>query len=340
MTGQATSLAGGLPTVTVVIPAYNEEALMTQTLEAVTQYLDGRPHPFTAEVLVVNDGSRDRTGALADEFAATHPAVRVLHHTVNRNLGQALRSAFAHVRSDYVVTLDCDLSYSVDHIERLVGAITTSGADLVLASPYAAGGSVGNVPFLRRFLSRYANRYLSVGVKGELSTLTGMVRVYDRRFLQSLDLTSRDSSINTEIVYKARILGARIEEIPARLDWGTPIPGRSSSARIVESAKTYLLSGFLFRPLLTLAIPGFAFLSLCVAAFVYGIGDALLGRRGLGDALADSPATIIVSAICFVVALQFFGLGFLAWQAKRNFENLFHVGTTNLRRSQSLEPPT
>ena len=317
------------PTVTVVIPAYNEEALITHTLEVVTDYLTTHAHPFDADVLVINDGSSDRTGSLADAFSATHPEVRVLHHAVNRNLGQALRTGFADAHSDYVVTLDCDLSYSVDHIGRLVDAITASGADLVLASPYADGGSIGNVPFLRRWLSRVANRYLSVGVKGELSTLTGMVRVYDRRLLQSLDLMSRDASINTEIVYKARILGARIEEIPARLDWGAPVPGRASSARLFESAKTYLLAGFLFRPLLSLAIPGFAFLAMSVFALLYGIRDVFLGRTGLGAALEASPATIVVSAICFVVALQFFSLGLLAWQAKRNFENLFHLGTAS-----------
>jgi glycosyltransferase involved in cell wall biosynthesis len=324
-----------LPTVTVILPAFNEESIIVATLEAVHAELFARRKEFLGEIIVVNDGSSDATGRLANTFAATHSNVRVLHHRVNFNLGQSLRFAFAQARTDYVVTLDSDLSYSVDHIRRLVQAIHTTAAKVVLASPYTRGGEVSNVPLVRRVLSRWANRYLSLAVHGEISTLTGMVRAFDRAFLQSLDLTSRDTSINAEIVYKARILGARIVEIPAHLDWGSA-PGRISKAKLASSVRTYALSGFLFRPLFSLAIPGFFFLLGGVAAFVFGARDALLWRRSLGDVLAASPATFIVAALCLVMALQWFSLGLLAWQSKRNFDHLFHLGTANLRWSRSL----
>ncbi len=248
-----------LPSVAVVIPAYNESAIIKSTLSQIGTYLDTLTDQYRWEMVVVDDGSKDRTGDLAQEFADAHLqwSIRVLRHFTNFNLGQTLRFAFNDVHTDYLVTVDCDLSYSVDHIGRLLEKIATTRAKVVLASPYADGGDVANVPGLRRLLSKWANRYLAVGVKGELSTLTGMVRAYDVRFLQQLDLSSMDVGINTEIIYKARILNAKIEEIPATLAWiSADGERRVSKFKIIGSMKTYLLSGYLFRPLLSFAIPG------------------------------------------------------------------------------------
>lgn len=165
-----------LRSVSVVVPAYNESTIIASTLAQLGTYLAGLRDRFRWEIVVVDDGSKDNTGKIAQEFADANPQwpIRVLRHRSNFNLGQALRFAFNDVRTDFLVTVDCDLSYSVDHIVRLLDALESTGAKVVLASPYAEGGDVANVPGLRRWLSKWANRYLAVGVKGELSTLTGM----------------------------------------------------------------------------------------------------------------------------------------------------------------------
>ena len=72
---------------------------------------------------MVDDGSTDETGDIADVFAKTHTGVIVLHHQVNFRLGQALQYAFGQSKGQYVVTFDSDLSYSVDHIGRLLDAL-------------------------------------------------------------------------------------------------------------------------------------------------------------------------------------------------------------------------
>ena len=120
---------------------------------------------------------------------------------------------------DYVVTIDCDLSYGPEHIGRLVTELRSTNAKIVIASPYAKNGQTTKIPFMRRFLSRSANRFLAATARGHLSTLTGMVRAYDRRFLSTLNLRSMGTDINTEILYKAELLGAKVVEIPAHLDW-------------------------------------------------------------------------------------------------------------------------
>jgi hypothetical protein len=129
------------------------------------------------------------------------------------------------------------------------------------------------VPWLRRVLSVGANRFLSLFAReryrslvprGRLSTLTGMVRAYDGRFLRGLSPRSISMEINPEIVYKAMLLRARIEEVPARLDWrlqNAKRGQRKSSMRILGHSLSVLLSGFVFRPFMFFILPGLALLS-------------------------------------------------------------------------------
>ena len=260
------------PMVSLVVPAYNEAAIIQQTLAELCDYMAGLEHRYRWEIVVVNDGSSDGTGALVEEFARHRKNVRVIHHQTNCNLGQALRTAFQACRGDYIVTLDADLSYSPDHIERLLAKIQETGAQIVLASPYMAGGKCSNVPWSRLVLSRFANRLLSLAAKGRLSTLTGMVRAYDSGFIHSLSLRSVGTDINPEIIHKAQMRSARIEEIPAHLCWppqvqssdrpasglaaqkvGTPL--RQSHMKIMKSLKATLLTAFAFRPSLAFLAP-------------------------------------------------------------------------------------
>ncbi len=130
------------PAVSVILPAYNEEALIERTLERVKAELVSLEARYDWEIVAVDDGSSDRTGAIIDAFAAGEPRVQALHHRVNTNLGHVLRDGFNASRGDYVVTLDSDLSYGPEHIGRLVDAIIATEADIVIASPYAEGGQV------------------------------------------------------------------------------------------------------------------------------------------------------------------------------------------------------
>ncbi len=336
------------PSVSVIVPAFNEAAVIIDTLERLVAHLETLESKFQWEIVVVDDGSTDTTGELADEFAARHRQVRVLRHRVNFHLGQALRYAFGQTTSDYVAVVDCDLSYSPDHLTRMLHTIQDTGARIVVASPYMRGGTTTNVPFVRRVLSRTANRLLGAAAGGGLTTLTGMVRVYDGPFVRSLDLRAVDSDINTEIIYKARILHARIVEIPAHLDWSfastdgarRPIEGRLSGATISS-----LFSSFLFRPFLFFVLPGLALLAVSAyslgwvvwhVAQVYG-DPSSHGNSGLTGAIQNAyqraPHTFLIAGITLVLSLQLVSLGVIAAQSKRYFEELYHLGTSVLRRA-------
>lgn len=207
------------PSVSVVVPAYNEVTLLTDTLTQLHDYLCTLDDSYRWEMVVVDDGSNDGTGALADEFATTHARVVVFHHSENGGLGRAVRTAFRRCDSDYLVMMDSDLSYSPDHIHPLLDTIMASGASVVVASPYRPDAKATGVPPSRLVTSRTANRLLALAAGGGLTTLTGLVRAYDGDFARSLDLEESGPTVNCEILYRAREHGAAVVEIPAHLDW-------------------------------------------------------------------------------------------------------------------------
>lgn len=333
------------PSVSLVVPAYNEASILTRNLGILWAYMESIGGDYRWEMVVVDDGSSDATGELADNFARGRDEVRVLHHRVNFGLGQALRTAFEACGGDYVVTFDVDLSYTPDHIGRLLAHITGTGADLVVASPYMPGGSVGNVPWKRLVASKWANRLLSRAATARISTLTGLVRAYSRDLLRRLDLRATGMEINPEIIYKSVLVNGRVEEIPARLEWQTqPEAGapRSSSMKMARQTASVLMSGFLFRPVTLLVGPGVGILLFAVWVNAWTFVHFLREFRALPPSLwvfdrassaveaafRDFPHTFVVGGISLILALQMIGLGVLALQARAYFEEMFHLGTT------------
>ena len=336
------------PSISVVVPAYNEAEIITTSLSALCQYLEKLEDMYRWEIVVVNDGSTDRTGPLAGAFAEGRENVRVLHHHTNFRLGQALRYAFANCHGDYVVTFDCDLSYAPEHIGRLVTELRATRAKIVIASPYAKEGRTTNIPLVRRILSRGANRFLAATSRGTVTTLTGMVRAYDRRFLSTLNLRSMGTDINTEILYKAELLGAKVVEIPAHLDWTFSQTGgtrRRSPITLASSANAYLFSGFMFRPVLFFIGPGIAVLAAAaytLAWVVYRVvGNYLDQTAGsfsarMTNAVQASyeaaPYSFIVGGLALMIAFQLISLGIIALQNERYFKELYHFNTTLFRK--------
>jgi len=341
-----------VPFVTVVIPACNEEAIITATLERVVAYLHTVEDRYPWELIVVDDGSHDHTGELIDRFAAADSRVRAFHHLANFNLGQALRYAFNSARGDYIVTLDADLSYAPEHIGALLDAAVETRAKVVIASPYLKKGRTTAVPLLRRLLSRTSNALLSAAAKGDLTTISGMVRCYDRPFIQALSLKACDADINPEIIYKAQVLRARIIEIPAHLDWTAQRAlgkRRRSNLRLMRSVASQAFSSFLFRPFMFFILPGL-FIGILAAYTLGWVGWNVAHRYAdlsgsfdprLSQAFADvfdrSPHAFVVGGIALLVAVQLVSLGVLSAQNKRYFEELFYLGSQVYRQLRMPE---
>ena len=223
---------GAAPTVTgptlvsIVLPVFNEAAILRKHALLLMTHLESLEPRFQFEYIIVNDGSRDESETIAEGLASEYPAVRVLRHPRNFGLGQALKTGFAQCRGKYVVVLDIDLSYGPEHVGLLLDRMIGTGARIVLASPYMRGGRVIEVPWLRLVLSRLANRFLTRASGHRLSTLTCMVRAFDGRFLRSLHLRSMGMDVMPEMIHKAKILRASFEEVPAELNWRAAEHGR------------------------------------------------------------------------------------------------------------------
>lgn len=350
------ALADGRPSVTVVLPAFNESAIVEKSLSVVHAYLQTLAADYRCEILLINDGSDDDTGAIAEAFAQSHASVRVLHHPVNFGMGQALITAFKNCHADYVVTLDLDLSFAPQHIPAMLERMRATSAKIVIASPYAKGGKITHIPWHRKTLSIWANRFLSGAAHGELSSLTGIMRAYDGRFLRSLNLKSLGMGVNPEIIYKAMVLRARIEEIPGHLDWSFESIGgveRKSSMRIARQILAVLMSGFLFRPFLFFVVPGLALLVFSIYVNAWMLIHFLeqyarlaqdtwfLDRasHAVAGAFNQFPHTFVVGGFSLMLAIQLLSLGLMALQNKKYFEEIFHLGTA-IYQSSRKDPAT
>jgi hypothetical protein len=233
----------------------------------------------------------------------------------------------------------------------------TSRAKIVIASPYAKGGKTIGIPFVRRVLSKYANKFLCRMAtrdffSDKLTNITGMVRAYDGPFIRSLSLWAMDVDINPEIINKAKILRARIVEVPAVLDWTPPAEGkprvrsRISNVRLLRSVIQSLVSGFLFRPFLFYLFPGFVLLLVSLYPLYWALRHTIhfyiaLGPKDLSfgfrlseaisQAFQLAPHAFLVGGFSVMVAIQLISLGLLALQKKRYFAELFYLTSITYR---------
>ena len=170
------------------------------------------------QVLVIDDGSPDGTGDLADELAAELPWVHVLHRARKEGLGPAYLAGFQRaleLGADLVFEMDCDFSHDPADVPRLAAA--TRNADLVLGSRYARGGGIRNWGLVRRFISRGGSLYAQLLLQLRIRDLTGGFKCYRRKVLETIDLDAISSlgyAFQIETTYRALRAGFRVVEVP------------------------------------------------------------------------------------------------------------------------------
>jgi glycosyltransferase involved in cell wall biosynthesis len=342
------------PFVSLILPAYNEESIIVESIGVIVEYMKSKEEKYSWEILIINDGSKDNTGNLADSLAVKYQNVKVIHHPVNLNLGRALQTGFKNAHGDIIVVLDMDLSYSVDHIERMVDKQIMTDAEIVIASPYMKGGKITGVPFVRALLSRTVNRFMRFAAQEKYYTFTGMARAYKAEFIKNLNLKTKDYEISPEILYKAMILRARIIEIPAHLDWSFQNSAgnkRTSGMRVLRTFFSGLMAGFIFRPyifflgigailmVLALYIIGWIFINTFQIMPTIHIDPQVFDDRfsmAIGAVFKARPHAFFVGGITLMLSIQILSLGFLSLQSKRYFEELFHLNTSILKGNNKL----
>jgi dolichol-phosphate mannosyltransferase len=200
--------------VLVVVPTYNERDNLPLLVREILSR-DG------FRVLVVDDGSPDGTGQIADDLAREFSGrVEVMHRTGTRGLGRSyidgLRHAIAKPEVDLVCQMDADLSHDPKYLPELAAA-AAAGADVVIGSRYLQGISVVNWPLHRIVLSTFANRYIRAVTSLRASDCTSGFRCWRREALARLPLermVSDGYAFLVEMLYDAHRRGCRIAEVP------------------------------------------------------------------------------------------------------------------------------
>ena len=207
-----------MPGAWLILPTYNEAENVDAVVRAALEQLaaTGREHT----ILVVDDGSPDGTGAIADRLAGEHDAVRVLHRSEKQGLGRAYLAGFDVALgegAELVLEMDADFSHDPADLPRLIAA--AGDADVVLGSRYVAGGGVENWGTLRRLLSRGGSWYARTLLRVPVRDLTGGFKCFHRRVLETIDLNAVHADgygFQIELTYRALQAGFRVTEIPIR----------------------------------------------------------------------------------------------------------------------------
>ncbi|GAC1433281.1 MAG: glycosyltransferase family 2 protein [Acidobacteriaceae bacterium] len=206
------------PHLSIVIPAYNESARIEATLERVLNCV--QTQGWDAEVLVVDDGSRDTTPQIVQRWMQDHPRLHLVQNAGNRGKGYSVRNGLLQAAGDIVMFTDADLSAPMEEAERLLEAIA-QGADVAIGSRWLdKGRQTTHQPMYRRFFGRCFNAVTRLIMGLPFHDTQCGFKAFRRPVAQVIFRLQRIErwGFDPEILFIARKLGYRIEEVP--VTWG------------------------------------------------------------------------------------------------------------------------
>jgi len=330
-----------LMNISIVLPLFNEERNIEITLFELESYMTRYAGSTGWEIIAVNDGSDDGTLNVLHGIAQNRSWLRVIDLVSHYGRGRALRAGIDAASGEVIVSLEADLSYAPHHIERLIQKLVREDADIVIASAYREGGTVSNVPWKRLLISSIGNKILSYMFGGMVTVLTCMVRAYRSDFIKGLDLYSDDKEIHLEILSKAKILGAKITEIPADLCWrigkvarraDKKQYSRRSTLQFKKVSSSHLFFALLSRPGIIFWVPGF--LLVLLSFFILSVTVATILSdpictdslyHAVRNSMINASISWLTMALSFLLGIQFFTLGFLTNQNKNNREETYRT---------------
>lgn len=205
-----------MPGVWLILPTYDEAENIEAMVEAALAQLASTGLPHT--ILVVDDGSPDGTGVIAERLSSQLAAVEVLHRTRKEGLGRAYLAGFERALAggaDLLMEMDADFSHDPADLPRMIAAAQTS--DLVLGSRYVAGGGVTNWGVVRRALSWGGSTYARILLGVPVRDLTGGFKCFHRRVLETIGLAGVHADgygFQIELTYRTIKAGFSVTEVP------------------------------------------------------------------------------------------------------------------------------
>ncbi len=201
-----------MPRILVILCTYNERENLGALVPEIRRTLPD------ADVMVIDDGSPDGTGALADELSATDPRIRVLHRAGKLGLGSAILAGLRRAIADgydFVINMDADFSHDPKHLPALVACMER--ADVAIGSRYVPGGDIEGWGPLRHFMSQGINWYARLLLGLSTRDNSGAYRCYRCSKLRQINLDrvrARGYAFQEEILFHCRLAGCRFEETP------------------------------------------------------------------------------------------------------------------------------
>ncbi len=202
-----------MPTYSIIIPAYNEGARLGTTLDRVLNYVAAQR--WDAEVIVVNDGSRDQTPDLVRSYAQTHPALRLLENPGNRGKGYSVRNGMLHAAGEILLFSDADLSSPIEEAIKLFAAIR-SGADIAIGSRWLQPElQAHRQSVLRQFYGRIFNLALRILLGLNFKDTQCGFKAFTRKAAQTIFPLQEIErwGFDPELLYLARRSGLKVKEV-------------------------------------------------------------------------------------------------------------------------------
>ena len=213
------------PIYSIVIPAYNEEARIGATLERVLSFV--QEQGWDAEVIVVNDGSRDKTSAIVQAFTAKNPILHLVENPGNRGKGYSVRNGVLQARGRIILFSDADLSSPIEESLKLFAALD-AGADVAIGSRWLqAELQTQRQPLHRQLFGRIFNLMLRITLGLQFADTQCGFKAFKRAAAQAIFPWQKIErwGFDPEILFLARKFGFEVEEVPVH--WG-----HSGGARI------------------------------------------------------------------------------------------------------------
>ncbi len=232
--------ASPAPRIWVLVPTYNERENVAAITAAILETVP------RANVLVVDDGSPDGTGDIADDLASKDARIAVLHREAKQGLGRAYVAAFKDVLrrdADIVVQMDADFSHPVRFLPDLLTPLEAGRADVVLGSRYVPGGHIPRWNIMRRLVSRGGSVFAAVVLLMPYRDLTGGFKAFRASALRAIDLDHLHAggyAFQIETTFRARLAGARIIETPITFEERRAGTSKMSMSIFMEALKLVL----------------------------------------------------------------------------------------------------
>lgn len=223
--------------ISLIFPVYRDETTVAIVAEKALRLLADVGAPGSREILIVDDASPDRSGAIADELAREHEEIRVIHHPENLGYGRALRSGIDAARFDFVCMTDGDDEYEVEDFRKLLKL--RDHYDLIVTFRYKRVYSNTRI-----FVSRVYNLLLRFLFRTRFRDISTGLRVARKSVLDDIDLVSTSPFLGAEMTIKAMLKGYRVGEVgiqtfPRTLGSGSTVTPRNILATMGDMRRVY-----------------------------------------------------------------------------------------------------